>query len=30
MWHPRYGVIYDEAQVIKRGMYGSNVQQSGP
>jgi putative transposase/transposase-like zinc-binding protein len=30
MWHPRYGVIYDEAQVIKRGTYGSNVQQSGP
>jgi putative transposase len=30
MWHPRYGVIYDEAQVIKRGTYGSSVQQSGP
>ena len=30
MWHPRYGVIDDEAQVIKRGTYGSNVQQSGP
>ena len=30
IWHPRYGVIYDEAQVIKRGTYGSNVQQSGP
>jgi hypothetical protein len=30
MWHPGYGVIYDEAQVIKRGTYGSNVQQSGP
>jgi hypothetical protein len=30
IWHPRYGVIYDEAQVIKRGTYGSSVQQSGP
>jgi hypothetical protein len=30
MWHPRCGVIYDEAQVIKRGTYGSNVHQSGP
>lgn len=30
MWHPRYGVIYDEAQVIRRGTYGANVQQSGP
>lgn len=30
MWHPRYGVMYDEAQVIKRGTYGANVQQSGP
>jgi hypothetical protein len=30
IWHPRYGVIYDEAQVIKRGTYGSSVQRSGP
>jgi hypothetical protein len=30
LWHPKYGVIYDEAQVIKRGTYGSSVQQSGP
>jgi hypothetical protein len=30
IWHPRYGVIYDEAQVIKRGTYASSVQQSGP
>jgi hypothetical protein len=30
MWHPKYGVIYDEARVIKRGTYGSSVQQSGP
>jgi hypothetical protein len=28
--HPTYGVIYDEAQVIKRGTYGSSVQPSGP
>jgi Putative transposase/Transposase zinc-binding domain len=30
IWHPTYGVIYDEAQVIKRGMYASSVQRSGP
>ena len=30
IWHPRYGVIYDEAKVIKRGTYGSSVQRSGP
>jgi Putative transposase len=30
IWHPRSGVIYDEAQVIKRGTYGSRVQRSGP
>jgi hypothetical protein len=30
IWHPTYGVIYDEAQVIKRGTYGSSVQRSGP
>jgi Putative transposase/Transposase zinc-binding domain len=30
IWPPRYGVIYDEAQVIKRGTYGSSVQRSGP
>ena len=29
IWHPTYGVIYDEAQVIKRGTYGSSVQRSG-
>jgi len=21
-WHPRYGVVYDEVQAIKRGRYG--------
>jgi hypothetical protein len=30
IWHPTYGVIYDEVQVIKRGIYGSSVQRSGP
>src|SRR5436309_3412222 len=30
IWHPTYGVIYDEVQVIKRGPYGSSVQRSGP
>ena len=30
IWHPRYGVIYDEAKVIKRGTYASSVQRSGP
>ena len=23
IWHPTYGVIYDEGQVIKRGTYAS-------
>jgi len=26
IWHPRYGVIYDEAKVIKRGTYASSGQ----
>ena len=30
IWHPTYGVIYEEAQVIKRGTYASSVQRSGP
>jgi hypothetical protein len=30
IWHPRYGVIYDEAQVIKRGTYASSGQRAGP
>jgi len=30
IWHPTYGVIYDEAQVIKRGTYASSAQRSGP
>jgi hypothetical protein len=30
IWHPTYGVIYDEVQVIKRGTYASTAQRSGP
>jgi hypothetical protein len=30
IWHPTYGVIYDEGQVIKRGMYASSAQRAGP
>jgi hypothetical protein len=30
IWHPTYGMIYDEVQVIKRGTYGSSAQRSGP
>ena len=30
IWHPTYGVIYDEMQVTKRGTYASGAQRSGP
>ena len=30
IWHPTYGVIYDEVQVIKRGTYASTAQRAGP
>jgi Putative transposase/Transposase zinc-binding domain len=30
LWHPTYGVIYDEGEVIKRGTYASTAQQAGP
>jgi len=30
IWHPTYGVIHDEGQVIKRGMYASSAQRAGP
>ncbi len=30
IWHPIYGVIYDEGVVIKRGRYRSRAQRSGP
>jgi len=25
IWHPTYGVIYDEGEVIKRGTYASTA-----
>jgi hypothetical protein len=30
LWHPTYGVIYDEGEVIKRGTYASSAPQAGP
>jgi hypothetical protein len=30
IWHPQYGVVYDEGQVIKRGTYTSTAQRAGP
>jgi hypothetical protein len=30
MWQPTYGIIYDEARVIKRGTYEATAQRSGP
>ena len=30
VWHPTYGVIYDEGEMIKRGTYASNAQRAGP
>ena len=30
IWHPTYGVIYDEVQVIKRGIYEATAQRAGP
>jgi hypothetical protein len=30
IWHPTYGVIYDEGEVIKRGTYTSSMQRAGP
>ena len=30
IWHPTYGVIYDEAERIKRGTYASATQWAGP
>jgi hypothetical protein len=30
IWHPTYGVIYDEGQVLKRGMYEPTAQRAGP
>src|SRR5712691_7244674 len=30
IWHPTYGVIYAEVEVIKRGTYASSAPRSGP
>jgi hypothetical protein len=30
IWHPTYGVIYDEGEVIKRGTYELTAQRAGP
>src|SRR5215475_8043551 len=30
LWHPTYGVIHDEGEVIKRGTYASPAQRAGP
>ena len=30
LWHPTYGVIYDEGKVMKRGTYASTAQRAGP
>jgi hypothetical protein len=30
IWHPTYGVVYDEGQKIKRGTYTSTAQRAGP
>jgi hypothetical protein len=30
IWHPTYGVIYDEGEVIKWGTYASSAQRAGP
>ena len=30
IWHPTYGVIHDEGEVIKRGTYEASVQRAGP
>ena len=30
IWHPTYGVIYDEGEVIKRGTYEPTAPRAGP
>ena len=30
IWHPTYGVIYDEGERSKRGTYASTTQRAGP
>jgi len=28
VWHPKYGVVYDELEAIKKGRYGSTRQRA--
>ena len=30
IWHPTYGVVYDEGQKIQRGTYTASAQRAGP
>jgi Putative transposase len=30
IWHPTYGVVYDEGEMIKRGRYRARAQRAGP
>ena len=30
IWHPTSGVIYDEGEVMRRGMYEARGQRAGP
>jgi hypothetical protein len=30
IWHPTYGVIHDEGEVMKRGTYAASAQRAGP
>jgi hypothetical protein len=30
IWHPTYGMIYDEGEMIKRGTYTSSAPRAGP
>ena len=30
LWHPKYGVIYDELEAIKRGKYASQASRAAP
>jgi hypothetical protein len=30
IWHPTYGVLYDEGEVIQRGTYASTAPRAGP
>jgi hypothetical protein len=30
IWHPKYGVIYDELEAIRRGQYVSQASRAGP